>query len=732
MEPQRKPPVRGFAWVEDEAAYKSATRQSPGGIIPVISPGDDQRKTRWTRVLAWYGLCAIEPSEASEYPDAQRDDLNLVVVLDPSFGAPAVFYARMNGRPLLFAPEEADSIKRVLKEQSWRSVLFVGRPQTFTVDYIQRLAEFISIPWGILTAWDIQGLSFVVAKLLVQQQLQKKEGAWTVINAMNGTFREIIEDGESAPAQRYSPEQIRCMMLQREWHTLGIVGHGEGGHMNLNPIVLCGVQGDAEVALDGTPIDGCRVQNESRQCKRAPSGEMLVLSFGDIRAHNLYLFSCTGFLMNGELYPSLNSGVLSALEGYAATAAATDRITYIDFLVPQMTLNLLQTGISSGAAFQFINDLHARKYRRRPYMLCGDPSGPAIPWFRLTDTGRIEIPGQNTVIPVRWESWQVPKVVGAKVTNPCNIRLFSGVDTAAVVLDHPSSEVTCLELIDETQRWRQTRELLENMWKRLDRGAWLERAVWQKCEAGIKTSSLFQSAIIQLTEQRLRIEQCLQAAFHHSQTAWDCGVSDSTAERLIEYACLQVGAWDRHFGQLVLDHLLPLEALPSVLTYGFDAGGLGDGSDCSYCKASLTDLRLSAPLSRQGDVYQADCEICSSREVWTDSALRLSCDLSTPLHAGIDATIHITCTGPAIPFPADIPAGLLVIELIDKGRGARSFQAIKEHDGGEPCVMRIPVPGNMSAELHTLNLVFVHGLDVSFQRRRWPAFRDHGVTTRSS
>ena len=720
---ERRQAIHGFTWVEDLEAYQAATCNLSHGVVPLISPSQIERQARWTHILKWYGLSEVDVVDAAPkwLPTIRKTDL--VVALDNIFSGPARFYAEAYGRPFRLLVDNNEGVEHLVSDNSHPSVLFVGLPETFSADFLRYLAQQMSVPWGILTARDIAGFTFVIAKLLAGGVVQN--GDWAIINAIDETTQEVATDGRFSQPKPFEREELQALIDEHEWHTLALVAHGEGGHVNLNSIVLCGLIGRMERGLAGEPIGGCRVDGENRRCKRVYNPCTRILSFGGLRTKQLYLFTCTGFVIAGDLYPSSISCILSAAEGYPMSVMATNQVTSIDIQDPGIILGFLRQGVGPGSLLQFNNDLHARKFHTRPYLLFGDPCGPEISWVTPTATGELRPSIGSTLVCVRLDEWPVPGVVRIK-TPQLGVRLIMGMNTAAVTLVEPHNGKE-LRLVDETERWETRKQWFQDIGKRLYRAAWLERAIPRFKVKQLRASPEFQADMIKLIQYRMLLEDCVQGGLRACEFFWRQGIWGEAIDHWVEHCTKNIGLWDLCLAELIRDYLfIFIEDVHSFLTDGFSVSERREGSTCDHCSLPLTEIHFLAPLGDQPDQHQIDCPFCRTGETWGDRGARLLVDLSTCLRPGTTAALNISISNPQVGSPVDIPAGLLVVELVDKGRDCVLFHQIQQVVNGA-CKLKIPIPANISAELHTLRLAWIQGLEVTFQRRRWPAFRDDVV-----
>lgn len=145
---------RTFRLVEDVSSY--ARLSSGPGTVPVLAPDDAGRRSRWEKVLDWYG----QLDDGCPSADGSAD---VVVVVDPDFEAPARVLAGANGRSLLVVSSPGEATEIAGRP---RSVTLLGRSTRFTRSTIEVLAAGMTAPWGVLCARDLPGITFVVAKAL--------------------------------------------------------------------------------------------------------------------------------------------------------------------------------------------------------------------------------------------------------------------------------------------------------------------------------------------------------------------------------------------------------------------------------------------------------------------------------------------------------------------------------------------------------------------------------------
>ncbi|WP_146134853.1 hypothetical protein [Actinopolyspora mortivallis] len=158
--------------------------------------------------------------------------------------------------------------------------------------------------------------------------------------------------------------------ITKRWGVIGILGHGDGMHLNLGQSVLCGLVGDTEKGNSGKIVDGCSYD----QCKKAreiPS----VFRTSDLECELLVLFSCTSMLLARQLYPSDLSLAFSAWSTKAARyVIGTTRQTSQSYDEIEHLIALIADGYNVGEAVLRVNS--ERDFDKKgALVLLGNPEG---------------------------------------------------------------------------------------------------------------------------------------------------------------------------------------------------------------------------------------------------------------------------------------------------------------------------------------------------------------------
>ena len=688
----------------------------------MLTPSDPARKVRWETVLAWYGLSfAASPLSCKTVPELSHlscvsDDADVVAVLDTTSLPAARLFAVGLNRPLLYVTDD-NYLQKLLFEHSLRSLVFIGAPSLFNVRHLEFLHSYIKGPWGVVTAPDLPGLTFVVAKLLARNT--NKDRPWATIDAFTRTAREFTPHELPPRPQSLSPELTYELVCRRDWHTLALAAHGEGGHANLHSIVLCGLVGEMELSLSGQEIDGCRWEGGIRKCKRVHEPNITVLSFGDLRTERLCFLSCNGFSVAGELYPSNVSCILSAAEGYPSEILTTDQPAWIESFDSYIALGLLHLNSGLGDLQQFANEKHLALVHTKPYVLFGDPSPHALHWSRPSEEGILSPPYLSPLVPLTIPSKQAPVILELDSMSS-RAKLVLGIEHGAVLLEEPETAVS-LQLVERTERWNEILKEHKAFARTLHQARSLEHAVEHLYQGSLQRDSSFREKLVTLTELRVKVEQSVQRVLWECQAMKRSGIWSDSVENRAKVAYTYVTLWDRHFAELTNEYLFRGN-YEHVLTYGLEEKVRTQGEACQRCGSAITFVSAVDPLAVQMNRVQASCPTCGTQGVWTEDGPHLFVKLPEHLvpHSTIDLIISIQCSQTAT--SSHTGPGVLIGEFTDKGCG-KPFFRILESVTGHTIIRTIAIPESISSDLHTLRLVWVERLNVSFLRLRSPALK---------
>jgi hypothetical protein len=702
----------GYRFVTEADYIRCAHTLLAQATVPIIAPLSQARQLRWKRVLDWYRLADAKPNiEVRETVRTPRCVKATVIALSEAAAAPARVFAQATNAPLLCWSKESRRLPA--GSLSGEPALVVGSPKEFTHDRIAALQASLSGPWGVATALDLPGLSLVIAKLLADRP--EAAQTWGMVDVDSGVMSELADDG-ALVSQAITQATLVEWLTKRDWSGLAILAHGDGAHANLESAVLCGLPVDAERGPWGDDIDGCRADDTGRRCKRVHNRATRIIGFGDIRTEALCLLSCNGFAVAGQLYPSNVSAVLAAAEGYPRQILTTDRPFTMDSEAVR-TVAVFGRATGSLAVSQLLeNDVCQYRTGARPFVLCGVPDLSADLQriarpdgsFRI-DAGDLTATSLNSA-----STFEVLSVLSEEKRSLCR----RGLRTITMVW--PAGRRPACDIVDYTPQWRSCFEALRALASRTRRAAQLERTVPRYYAPALASDTEFQTRLRDLARARSNTDNCAQAGLDIAEHVRRRGTWDAELEKLTQMASVQASLWDSGFATLLLSQLFkgPVESLPLS---GLTLIGRTQGAPCSRCGLLLTMSRYGSGMNGVPSQEYAECSICGFNAVRASDGPRLLCITPDRLSAGdavhLDVTVENASLGNA-PW-------WLVGELKDKGRGvvvARWHQRCT----GASARITLNVRSDLTADLHTIYLGWVHGMDIALLRIRCP-----GVTSKS-
>ena len=687
-------------WVDGIAGYRARAAEPDGRVLVVIAPDDPGRRRRWQHVLEWY-LERAPPGPAAR--DPQTTDL--VLSVGDAFRTPAELYARSRGRRLLHVDASGTGIERAVSEGHWSSVLVVGATSCLDRSLLLRLAAS-RVPWGAVTALDVAGASFAVAKLIAASRVAGTRAG--VLDVLAGTAVAIGTEPLTVRKTRLAPEAVGRTALGAGWDRLALVAHGEAGHLNLESAVLCGLLGSRETGPAGALIDGCRIDGETITCKRSNRDGVPAHAYGDLRAVDLGLFSCASAVLGDELYPSAVSGVLSAAEGFPARVIAIDRLLTIEDWEPIAAMYLLGRGVGAGHVASLLNDVRERRTGDRPYLIFGDPAGLPVPIVTVDVGCPVDVGDPGLVVVARSDGRAAAEVGRLEPVQPSSALV--AVSRSLAVLLTSRAHAPPVRILDAAPRLAARTRWFEAMGGRLTRAAHLERVVARAAGAGpdAAAEALHGWRAVLESEIHAGLDRCEQARF--------MGIWDESIERHAASCSIAIQRWDEVLATRLADDLIT--DVPDVLGHGLRRSTLSARGICGHCGGALDRIALSSPLADQPDQLVSECRFCATFVVVRDGAQEPQVRVDGPLTPGTVAKLDVVAPDDLV----DLPDGRLVVDVRDSGLGW-SFYRFHEQVGSLAAALDVAVPEGVSPDLHTLRVAWVRGLDVSVVWQRWAAFR---------
>lgn len=701
--------AREVTWVADEKSFQAiASRAQEDSVVPILIPDCAARRERWARVLDEYSNQEHSPAVAVDsLPAAGQGLVAVLGPVDAVVRATAGMLAASARRELKVFDDPVALIDDVTR-RSDRSLLVVASARSLPRTTTAQLSARIDIPWGIVTAGDSSGLTFVAAKMMLHAQRRTILEPWGIVDVLRHRMLTPTATGTQV-ADLPDGFQVANHLTEPVWGGLALVAHGEGGHLNLSDVVLCGLTDDVERTVNNIVRDGCSAASGIRTCKRA-SPDRTVISYSDIRATWIGLFTCSSSPVALEPYPSNVSGVLSALDGWPSAVITTDRILTIDEREPAFAWRMLRAGTTLGAVLGMLNDVQMRRLGARPYVLYGDPMAASFDDPDGESAVRVQ--------PVNSHLLSSPEaVVEILAPKHTDVDVLAGAVHAFVAPHDPTTAGTSFDVIDRTDDLRACSALFVRVANQLAAVRNVERALTR---FGASTSSLTeetQRRIALLTVIRVQLEGLVQGGFRECERIRLSGEWDSTVTNVAS-ACLgYVVQWTRSLAEILADENgCPVFDIPID---GFRSGNRVFDSTCRSCGNWLATAAYTWPAGGQAEWRRADCPLCGEDEVWQVGSPRLEMDDLRPMERDETSTVRLRLDLPSgeDPFAA---ANLVVVALYERGRGTDWFREVLPVPGR---AMEVAIPPNptLVSELHTLTVIWIHGLDITVVGRRWPA-----------
>lgn len=254
------------------------------------------------------------------------------------------------------------------------AIVVVGLANSLSPRLVQARLGPLRKSWSVLTADDLAGLSFLMAK-----QMLRWPSPCSVVGAID-VINNILHkpDGSSTTIQAKSGKIFRVPSLD----ALVIHAHGNEAHLKLDNAVICGALHTSERMRDGTLVPGGCVGGPTRSpdaCKRTRRDRVKRIRAADLPTSGLVLLSCNTFVVPGGQFPSDCSLLLSALEGNASWVIGVDRLVSCSREDVAWFCSMLRSGASPSVVCMLANDRWEERTGERPWILAGDDLRPTQP-----------------------------------------------------------------------------------------------------------------------------------------------------------------------------------------------------------------------------------------------------------------------------------------------------------------------------------------------------------------
>lgn len=685
-----------FAWVRGDDGYIDPTPFLARRVAPVILPADKTRKEQWTKVLAWYGLRETDASVGLDRLEhSVAHGRHWIVAVGSEYAESASFYASACGRPFCTV-SSIDGIGATAGELRAVSILLVGAPRALSASVTTRLSAQLDIPWGILTARDPAGISFLVAKLLAASVRHPA----AVVDGENDRLLRIECNEGVGDWMELSAGQLLRAVSDEDWSTLGFWGHGaDGSHLRLRGFSLCGLVGEYERDRDGQRLVRCHTSDGQLRCVTDGSENGRAVRFGALRAQTLYLGTCNGYAVADEFFPSDASAVLASVDGYPRAILTTDRPVAQPRINVEMRVASLADGRPPGLSQSLENDWRQYTFGSRPMILVGDPAadgppptGAAVAVMALGQLAAAEVVDAGPGIPHAARSAHHVTLYGRRAP-----------ETA---------------FVDASERYRAHVAWVNELYARVQNVAAIERAIPRTSRARFERSTPFQERLLDLVAVRVAVEQRLQEVAALLADVRRAGLWSSDVDAAMLRLAKETSTWDVSFAESLLEHAFnsPFQML---LIDGFVREKTHDVASCP-CGGRRKATRYASLYPHLRPRTLVECERTGFTQAWVDEGSRLEVDLSRSVRGGETLSASVTWSLDAVRDPTNAtPLGWLVGEIVD-GINFVPLARVKEHMSREPRRFDLVMPRELPAALHLCLFAWVSTLDVAFVKALIP------------
>ncbi|MEU1824102.1 hypothetical protein ABZ502_16950 [Streptomyces abikoensis] len=663
----------GFCWADDLTSW---CKLLEAGRIALLRPADPQRAAHWADVAAFYG------AQPPFTPTPVSADGSLVVGLGAT-GQLAQSAAWALGRGFFHVGSLSGALTVPVPDSG--SVLLTAPAGACSLAALTPLLDSWSqrsVRVGLLTGLDLPGIAFSLAKILAARtpQLPEHDVHFDGLTGTARTGRNLDERTALDTAVRGS------------WRTAVVEAHGSGSHALLGPYSLCGLTGERELAVTGSPVPGGCTTDRCRA-----GGTLTPLLLRDVACRTLALFVCTALILDPhEHFPSSVSLAHAALEGHPAAVIG---MVHQDLPVnaePRLTGRLLAAGRPLGALTADLNDTVGRT---SGYLLLGDPD---------QSLGATPEPSQVPVL----TPWPARRPALLTVTSSGG-RLMGLVTRGGMWHSHEDPA----QVTDGHETALGLRTRLIGWLTALDAGALFEDNLRAWAMAADRPKTYVVEALKVMRRHREAARENALAALQLVQKSLRAGygpLPDLPAE-LDRHATIWAKALSEmsersRFG--MLDQLT--DAATATHTRSHEPATAGP---CGYCRGPLERTMWSGPLPGAVERIRTTCPRCGLVADRPTAPAHEAVRLHVPDELVPGQSVRIT-----VDLPGAAPGVWLAVQLRDRGRHAVATQ----HRPGAlgAAQVEIAIPADLQPEVHRIWAVVVDRFLPAWHQVRVPSTPD--------
>lgn len=704
-----------YCWASSLHEFVSLAEQ---GWIPILKPDNASRATRWSRALEFYGECVANPRGHAVSTRAPRELSNIendvVVVMSPELRVFADLFASMSRRAVHDVSSYAELRAYVSKKQPASAIIFAARHLLDGAGL-----EFLStlnLNYGVVTGRDPAAVSFFVAKLLANRPTMPVSRV--VVDVFSARVTQEPGDMPGLKRAELSAATIGCLANSR-WQSAALVCHGDGSHLNLGPVVGCGAA-DVDRDNQGARIVGCE---GAVLCKRSQNGAN-VLRLSSVQAEQIWLLTCWGFAVAGEMYPSDSSVALDLAEGPArAIVAARALVTTYDWVVP-IAFDLQKYRAGLGSTTHLLNDLMAPSTGHRPLTLFGDPAGATWPATEVDEQGLVRAAvgggGENAAArrSARYfhlGTWK-QKVLG--LSNAGSSGFVRG--TLCGVVFAPANQPVWIE--DRTEALSGRVRRLEDITLKL-RGAGLLQQ-WFTGYFKASTSNGSPDWLAELSQARLAVERGLVEA----SAAVNASISFRTWNDAIEsrFDAVEdaIDAWDKRMAEAIREHwaLRSITITSDLWRDPLFKQRTACESSCPACGQPLQRTVMTAFPGDAVSYAKESCVIHQLHQLYPHSGSSLKLD-SPEVVREAEGKIRVCLSVQRGDADGERPSrggqlGWLTGAIQDKAMGATGWwYDLHAPLAKSSTALELTLPKEAKPDRHVIRFAWVHDLQLHLARR---------------
>ncbi|MBX5199689.1 hypothetical protein HJB82_30995 [Rhizobium sp. NZLR10] len=676
--------VNSYRWLESESEYRREfTTLFANGIIPVLRPAEAGRFKTWTGVLDWYTTPTTfdRLNARTTFFEAGA----IVFLIGAEFESVARALASATKRRLI----ESSSFPPLEQlPEHCRSVTLVGPANNFTHAKLIEFGRQCAVAWSILVADDIPGISFVVAKALLScEQTHNLPRSSVKLDALTCHSSEYHADG-----RRTTLVGVEPLLFSRSWRAAAIHGHGDGGHLKLRSSILCGLMSDQERTFAGHVLtDGCSNHHGMRNCRKTRSITGDIKYPSEIKASFIALFSCNSLSLNGEVFPSTNSLLKSAMEGYAAgIVASTSQIMLtpsivtelMDHIVGDLPIRLLpelaqRNSFAPAPDLVIVGDIYLLDLFRSKE---DDPLGDlASSWFDLDESPSSEI-------------------------MPASSRQVQQHDESSL-----SQQRDVFSFV----------ERLKALHIELCRAANVEAAISRLYEQEPRSFPSVKDRIATLSKIRASAWVLFEYARIEAATLpLGLGIKQTDLETKEAAIRIYSGIWAHVLAETLLEGLVR-EHFQDALMSGYTSYLSSASAICQRCKGTVSVFRAEDPISALPVHHYTACASCGPLQNWDDGSASISIIAPDQLVPGCKAKFSVLSENSTLHREQ---ASYCVVCVEDKSSGGLQYQSLARMDCGI-LDFEFHVSPSLGSDLHAITAINVEGFRLSQAISRCPSYQ---------